>query len=142
MVNPLLGDTVNLKYNFNSFLETDSSAGVLFLVSCCSYGCCGEDVDVEWGSALVSREGLGSLLCWAPHRIGVSTVHFQTCWEVLVPLLCITDNVLFLIYYSAWVPWKCADSCTLGPRLCTTALPHSSARAAGPVPTWAVARNK
>lgn len=69
MVNPLFRDTVNLKYNFNSFLETNSSTGILFLVSCCLHGCCGEDAGVEWGGVWVSRGGLGSLCC-APLRLG------------------------------------------------------------------------
>lgn len=78
----------------------DSGIGVLFLVSCCLYGCCGEDAGVEWGSVLVTREGLGSVsLCWAPCRTGANTARFQThladAWEVLVPVLCIKDNVLF-----------------------------------------------
>lgn len=102
----------------------------LFLVSCCSYGCCGGDVGVEWESVLVSRGGLGSLLCWA-HRTGdslgsagPSVVHHGQCAFPHLLLSLDSSEACRQLYPGA------------------TALHHSSARAAGPVPAWAVARNK
>lgn len=120
MVNPLFGDTVNLKYNFNSFLETNSSAGVfifsLLLLARLLWGGCRSG----WGSVWVSREGWGPsavpLWGWGEHCA------LPQWLGRLVRVLCTKNSVLCLMCDPPHIPQELQAAVPRGhssaPQLC------------------------